>query len=522
MKLLISFLPIILPFIFLVILKMSAKKGMTLSFLIVLLGAFFVWDMNLITISASIIQGAHQAFGILIILFGAIIMMNILKLNGAINRINIGFGNLTNDMRIQAVIIAFLFGAIIEGVAGFGTPAVVAAPLLVALGFSPIAAATVALISNSVPVPFAAVGTPIAIGLGGISSTAEFFDSIASYITRIDFFAGALMPTIVVFILITFFGKNKTKRDYIEILPWTLLIGYSYVTIAYFTAIIVGFEFVTIISSISVLLIATLTVKFKILIPKKPWVKAFNKKEPIIDSDMSLVRAWSPYFIVIALLIVSRTIPVVKTFFTTFINLSISNILSVDGISSKLLLLYSPGFILIIVAILSVFIQKADKKNIKKAALISVKNVKGAALALLPTLAMVQIFSNSGINISDFVSMPVYLASFLGEYLNSGWIFIAPFIGELGSFITGSATVSTITFSPVQFQIATEYGLNVNLILSLGLLGGAAGNMICVHNVVSVATVVGAEGQEGNIIKKTMLPAILYAILAGLAAVILF
>jgi len=118
--------------------------------------------------------------------------------------------------------------------------------------------------------------------------------------------------------------------------------------------------------------------------------------------------------------------------------------------------------------------------------------------------------------------MPVYLATFLGEYLNGVWILLAPFIGELGSFIAGSATVSAITFSPVQYKIATDYGLNTDLILSLGLLGGAAGNMICVHNVVSVATVVGAEGEEGTIIKKTVLPALLYALLVGLAALILF
>jgi lactate permease len=522
MKLLVSFLPIVLPFIFLVLMKMSAKKGMTLSFLFVLVGAIFVWNMELMVISASIIQGIHKAFGILIILFGAIIMMNILKLNGAINRINIGFGNLTTDMRIQAVIIAFLFGALIEGVAGFGTPAVVVAPLLVALGFSPIAAATVSLISNSVPVPFAAVGTPINIGLENINNTSEFFNSIARYITSIDFLAGAFMPTIVVFILITFFAENKTKRDYIEILPWTLFIGYSYTVIAFISARVIGYEFVTIVSSISMLLIATVTVKLGFLVPKNNWQKAFNKKDELVVSEMSLVRAWLPYGIVILLLILSRIVAPIKEFFTTFIDLSINNILGVVGISSKLLLLYSPGFIIIIVAIISVFIQKADKSNIKKASIISFNSVKGAALALIPTLAMVQIFSNSGINLSELASMPVYLATFLGEYLNGVWILLAPFIGELGSFIAGSATVSAITFSPVQYQIATEYGLNTDLILSLGLLGGAAGNMICVHNVVSVATVVGAEGEEGTIIKKTVLPALLYALLVGLAALILF
>lgn len=523
MNLIVSFLPIILPFIFLVVFKMSAKVGMALSFLIVFICAYFIWDMELIVLTSSILQGLHKAFGILIILFGAIIMMNILKMNGAIDRINLGFNNLTIDMRLQAIVIAFLFGALIEGVAGFGTPAVVVAPLLVALGFRPIAAATLALVSNSVPVPFAAVGTPVQIGLANVGTTTEFFNEIARYITTIDFLAGIFMPTIVVVMLIFFFGKNNTKRDYLEIIPWTFFIGASYTVIAFVTARTLGFEFVTIVSSISMLLIATLSIKFNFLVPKNKWQKALSDsvKEPE-HSEMSLIRAWSPYGLVILLLVLSRVVNPIKSVFKNLIDLSVTDILGIEGVNSGLELLYSPGFILIFSAIIAVFIQKAEVANIKKASLQSFNNLKGAALALIPTLAMVQIFSNSGINLGDLESMPIYLASFLGEYLNVIWINLAPFIGELGSFITGSATVSALTFSPVQYQIALDYGLKPELILSLGLMGGAAGNMICVHNVVSVSAVVNTEGREGEIIKKTMLPAILLSLLIGFSALILF
>lgn len=522
MNLLVSFLPIILPFIFLVVLKMSAKIGMSLTFIIVFISAYFVWNMDLIVISASIVQGLHKAFGILIILFGAIMMMNVLKLSGAVNRINQGFNNLTTDMRLQAILIAFLFGAIIEGVAGFGTPAVVVAPLLVALGFRPIAAATLALVSNSVPVPFAAVGTPIQIGLGNISTNTTFLNEVGYYITSIDFLAGIFMPTIVVYMLLIFFGKHSTKKDYFEVLPWTLMIGFVYTGIAFITVRTLGFEFVTIVSSISTLVIAVLTIRFHILTPRNTWVKAKEKVEEIEHSDMSLIRAWAPYGVVILLLVLSRIIAPIKEFFLTFIDLSYNNILGVATVNSSLQLLYSPGFILIFAAILAVFIQQSKPSNIRKASIQSLKSVKGAALALIPTLALVQIFSNSGINLSNLDSMPIYLATFLGEHLNGIWVLLAPFVGELGSFITGSATVSTLTFSPVQYQIAAQYGLNIQLFLGLQIIGGAAGNMICVHNVVAVSTVVKTEGQEGLIIKKTIFPAILYGLLAGISALLLF
>jgi len=237
---------------------------------------------------------------------------------------------------------------------------------------------------------------------------------------------------------------------------------------------------------------------------------------------MSLIRAWSPYAIVIGLLVLSRTIAPIKDFFQHFIDLSYNNILGIQNVNSSLQLLYSPGFILIFAAVLAVFIQGSKASTITKASMKSLASVKGAALALIPTLALVQIFSNSGMNLSNLDSMPIYLATFLGEHLNGVWVLLAPFVGELGSFITGSATVSTLTFSPVQYQIAMQYGLNTNLILGLQIIGGAAGNMICVHNVVAVSTVVKTEGQEGLIIKKTIFPALLYGLLAGISALILF
>lgn len=522
MNLLISLIPIAFPFIFLVLLKLPAKRGMLYSFTIMLFASLVFWGMEFNVVIASIIQGTHKALGILLILFGAIMLMNILKKNGAIDRINLAFNALTQDMRIQAVIIAYLFGALIEGVAGFGTPAVVVAPLLVALGFSPIGAASVALISNSVPVPFAAVGTPVAVGLGNISNTTEFYNEIAKYITSIDMLAGVFMPTIIVFILVKFFGKGSTKQDFFEILPWTLMVGALYSLSAFIFARTVGYEFISIFTSIAMISITTLSVRFRVLVPKKIWTKANTYDVEISESNMNLLVAWSPYLIVIILLIASRIIEPIKVFSKTFIDLSISNIMGVDGVSSGLQLLYSPGTILIFAAISSVYIQRVDKSNIKFAFSKTFKNVKGAALSLIPTLAMVQIFSNSGMNLHYLSSMPVYLANYLGIVFNNIWTILAPFIGELGSFIAGSATVSALTFSPIQFQIANEYGFDAMKILALGLMGGAAGNMICVHNVVSVSTVVNVEGKEGEVIKKTLIPAILYCLLLGVSAIIIF
>src|SRR5699024_7400330 len=162
----------------------------------------------------------------------------------AVDRINQGFRNISADMRVQIVIVAFLFGAIIEGAAGFGTPAAVTGPLMMALGFNPMAAATIALIADSAPVPFGAVGTPVVVGI---------------HITALDLFAGTFIPFTMVVILMKFFGKNKSFKEALPLLPWTLLIGAVYTLSALLYAWLFGPEFISILGAMTGLIVATIT-----------------------------------------------------------------------------------------------------------------------------------------------------------------------------------------------------------------------------------------------------------------------
>lgn len=146
--------------------------------------------------------------------------------------------------------------------------------------------------------------------------------------------------------------------------------------------------------------------------------------------------------------------------------------------------------------------------------------MRSTALALSVTLIMVQIFTNSGLNNIDLPSMPMYIAKIISKYLSPIWIIIAPFLGQLGSFVTGSTTVSTLTFGQIQADIATKAGVGQELVLAAQLIGAAAGNMICVHNIVSVSSVVGLSGQEGNILRKTVAPALIYGLLVGIVGYI--
>ncbi|ALX49620.1 L-lactate permease [Lentibacillus amyloliquefaciens] len=524
MHLLVALSAIIAPFIFLVIFRMPAVKGMFYSALIVIGLAFFVWGMGGTVVIASILQGLHKALTILLILFGAVVLLNTLRHTGAVDRINRGFRNISSDMRVQVIIVAFLFGALIEGAAGFGTPAVVTGPLMVALGFNPMAAAALALIADSSPVSFGAVGTPVQIGLSNIpGADLAFFNEIGLKITLIDLFAGTFIPLILVAILTLFFGKKKELSSTLSMAPWALLIGIAYTGSSLLYAALFGQEFVSILAALTGLAVATLTARKGFFLPKITWNEALQSdfKESEEKSSMGLIKAWSPYLVVVGLLLITRIIDPIKEFTLTYVDLTWSNILGIEGITSGWEVLYSPGTVLVVAAVFAILIQRKSFSNFAKASKESLGQIKSAGMALFSTLALVQVFTNTGMNMDDLVSMPQYIAESLAATFGSRWLFVAPFLGELGSFITGSATVSTLTFSPIQYNVANEVGMNTQIILGLQVIGSAAGNMICVHNVVAASTVVGLSGKEGDIIRKTLLPALIYGILAGVGGFII-
>ncbi len=524
MLLLVSLSAIIAPFIFLVLLRMPAKRGMFFSAIIVILLAFTVWGVDTKIVLASILQGFHKAVTILLILFGAIVLLNTLRHTGAVDRINRGFSNISPDMRVQTVIVAFLFGSLIEGAAGFGTPAAVTGPLMVALGFSPIAAATLALIADSAAVSFGAVGTPVIVGLSNVQGAdLAMFKEISETVTLIDLLPGTLVPFMLIFVLTVFFGKKKGMSSAMSMLPWALLVGLSYTVPAAIYAQLFGPEFISILGSLTAMAVATFTAKKGFLLPKETWRDAEAEGHVVKPEtgNMSLLSAWTPYLIVVGLLLLTRIVPAIKQFTLNYVDLSWTNILGVEGITSSWQVLYSPGTVLVLAAVVAVFVQRKSIKNFTKASKESFKSIEAAALSLLSTLALVQVFTNSGMNANDLISMPQYIAQALATTFGSMWFFVAPFLGELGAFITGSATVSTLTFSPIQNSVAMQTGLDPNIILSQQVIGGAAGNMICVHNVVAASAVVGLSGREGDIIRKTLGPAILYGILAGISGFIL-
>jgi lactate permease len=205
----------------------------------------------------------------------------------------------------------------------------------------------------------------------------------------------------------------------------------------------------------------------------------------------------------------------------TAINLGWNDILGVKAVSSDWAFLYSPGSVLTLAAAIALLVQAKTIRPFGKLSKKVLASMVGTGMTLMVTFIMVQIFSNSGLNTNNLASMPTYIATTVSQTLSGVWVFVAPFLGELGAFITGSATVSTLTFSPIQADVAASAGLSETLILALQIIGAALGNMICVHNIVAASAVVGLAGQEGAVLRKTAIPALIFGLFVGIAAAVM-
>jgi lactate permease len=172
------------------------------------------------------------------------------------------------------------------------------------------------------------------------------------------------------------------------------------------------------------------------------------------------------------------------------------------------------------VAAMTAVIHKMAPAQVKKAWLTAIKRLKTPTVALLFAVALVQIFRNSAQNPMDYVSMPLAMAEAVAALTGPVWPLLAAFIGALGSFITGSNTVSNLLFAEFQYGIAGTLDLPHQIIVALQSVGGAMGNMVCIHNIIAVSATVGLLGMEGLILRKTVIPLLLYGIFVGVLGLI--
>ena len=394
-----------------------------------------------------------------------------------------------------------------------------------------------ALIYNSVPVSYGAVGTPtntaatvVAQSVTDLGGNAEAYRMALTKFTAIGHaVCGLFIVYFGVVVMCRMFGKNKSAKDALAALPFALFTSVVFVFFYLIMAFFFGPEFPSLIGAILTLFVVILAAQKGFLCPKEVWdfeprenwnsdwlSKQEVKKD--VDNGMSAVLAWIPY-VLIALILVGTRLNWfgLKTLLTSnAFKVRIANILGIEGVSWTWNWGWCPGiFPFILVCVLTFFLHKMPSQKVKEAFTDTFNQCLGAAIALFFGVSMVYIYRNTGMNAQlSSESMLYAMAEALAHIFQGAYIIIAPVIGVLGAFMSGSNTVSNTLFAGLQFQTATLVHMSPVLIVALQNIGGAAGNMICVNNVVAACATTGTMGNEGKIIKTNVLPCLIYCIAA--------
>jgi len=472
------------------------------------LGAYFIWQLPINWIGVSLIRGFGVTIEIMFIIFGAIFLVSILTHLGVFKSIEKSFIAISKDKRVLAILIGWFFVGFMEGIAGFGTPALLAIPIFIAIGFKPLTAVILSLVGDSAMVVFGAVGLPITIGIAqGVGLPADEALLLASKVAvgsaLINLILSPLIP--LALILIAGWEEKRSLLYGLKLWPLAVLSGIAFMLPSLAAAYWLGPEFPTIIGSV-------VGVIFIIFILKKYYSPESEDIEKL--KTKNLIKIIIPYGLIILLLFLTRipNLPIGK--WLTDKSIIWPELLG-TGVSLNLNLLYSPGLIFLIVAIFTATIYRTSRVSLIRALKDSGQRISLPFWGLLFILTTVQILILSGNNLNNLPSIPFFLAEKM-IIIGAGWPFLAPFIGALGSFISGGATISNLLFASLQYNTAEAIGLSAVLILSLQVAGGAVGNMIAVHNILVAQAVAGIKNKEGYILRRTIIPMLIYTAVLGL------
>ena len=446
---------------------------------------------------------------------------------GAIARIASGFASISSDHRVQTILIGFFLTAFLTGVAGFGTPAAIVAPLLVSLGFPALAAVVVALVGHAIATTYGAVGVPISPGIADAVGSLEtvsageaavFAGDVSGLAATDHVLPGLAMPLVTVSMLVYFFG---------DVLPFTL------------TAVFLGPELPSIIAPIvgGGLTVGVLNRGW--LLPDDQWHlpadhtwpenwtgsppenhadQPTGQQHTVTDGGqpLSLGRAWTPYFLLVVLLIGTRDFTPVGSALTRLdmFTLSWTGIFDTT-LTNSIAWAYAPGTWLVATALIAIPLYGLSGTEIKHAWQEAGETTIAPAVALTFIIGTVGILLHSGQygGAPGSQSMMLAIADGVGETFGGVYTAVVAPIGVVGTFVTGSVMVSNVTFSPMQYELAGELGYNQAHVVAAQAAAGGIGNAISIHNVIAALATVGLMGKEGTVIRMNMLPVAAYTLI---------
>jgi len=497
--------------------SMSSNRALPLSALVLYVILLTYFRTQPVLVHAAVVEGLLTAFTPILIVWGAILLFKTMEHSGAMATVRKWLNGITTNRVAQLMIIGWAFSFLVEGVSGFGTPAALAAPLLVGLGFAPLQVAVLCLIMNTIPVSFGAVGMPTWFGFDGLDLSPDEILEIGFKSAVMHAGAALVIPLVALRVVVS-------TREIRENLGYIALVIVA--TVAPSVAVArFNVEFPSITGGICGLVAAVWLARHGIGMQSSGIDRGAEKIPPI-----RLLKATFPLWATVLILIVTRIdmlgLKAWLTAKTPALNFPIAG-LGELRISQSLVvqwraifgteqswshaLLYVPSILpFFLVCVLTFALFRTPSESVRAAWIDSFHRVRKPIGAFLGALVLVKLLMAGGER-----SCAAILGHGLARAGGGVWQFAAVYLGALGSFFSGSNTVSNLTFGSIQDATATTLGLSRTTILALQSVGGAMGNMICIHNIVAVCSILGLHNEEGRILRRTILPLLLYGAIAG-------
>ncbi len=458
-------------------------------------------------LAGVVAEATFTSVTILWIILPALAIYHLQVGSGATDVLRVALGRLSGDPRVLALLIGWFFALFIEGGAGFGSSVALAAPFLVGVGYRPLEAVVIAMIGHSVGVSFGAIGTPIVpmAAASGIDP-AELAPASAVYHAAFGWFPLAVMVVLA--------SRSTGTRPTGAIWGWAALAGAAFLGPMLLIAQFVGPELPTLGGA---LIGGAVFVGALVLANRRRAGQAVPlgtdagagidlEEEP---TAAGLVLAAAPYLVLIALVLVTRTVPAIadplgRVVWEWELN---------GGFTGSFEPLTHPGTLLVASFLVGAVIQRVGVAAVRTAVTKTLRQLVPITIALLAMLLLARLMVRS--------EMTAALAEAAAGSAGAVWPVLAPLVGVLGTFVTGSATASNVLFTDLQTATAAELGLPAVPLLGAQNFGAAVGNPIAPHNIVAGGATVGLVGAEGDVMRRTLGVTLVYALLGGLLALAL-
>ncbi|MFD6434469.1 L-lactate permease [Streptomyces venezuelae] len=494
---LVATLPLLTVLVLLGAVRMKAHRAGLIGLAVAVLVAWLVYGMPLGQTASSAAQGA--LFGLFPILWIVVNALWVYRMTVRTRHFDIlrrSFGRLSDDPRIQALVVAFCFGALLEALAGFGAPVAISAVMLVALGFDPVRAAVVALVANTAPVAFGAMGTPV-VTLAQVTGLP--LDTVATVVGRQTPLLALVVPLLLV-VLVD--GRRGLRETWVP----ALACGFAFAVAQFAASNFVSAQLADIGAALAGAgaLMAVPRARRPAAEPVRAAVLTGARSEDLDQDDPrpEVLRAYAPYALIVAVFSLAQ-IPAVKdflakatrTFDWPFLNVADPAGDPVGGNVFSLPLVSTGGTLVLLAGLGTAAVLGVHARVAVREWLATVHELRFAVLTVTSVLALAYVMNLSG----QAATIGYYVAA-----AGAGLAFLSPVLGWFGVAVTGSDTSANALFGALQVTAAQQSGLSPELLAAANSSGGVLGKMISPQNLTIACAAVGLAGKEGDLLRKVL------------------